>query len=261
METLHGVQPQLYADNLKCVSCNDIDLLESARFTNKYIRLVGQSPAPSKCVLLSTSTKVVRGHMKDWVLSDNGDKWSVKLDVRDLGGHLDTTMRHRASTLSGRVSGLLNVVLVVMALPLVFSGKLRILRTKFFTWCATCCIGFWHFFFFFFTSEAEDSFCILTLLDGPPGCDPGFNIVWCRFRLFRRYLAYRPGEVPRLFNLIGLVAAGGPGFGPIHLLVDSALVLGFTLGSLMVGMGTAWLALLHQLAGPYQHYKSPIWDA
>ena len=51
----------------------------------------------------------------------NGDKWSVKLDVRDLGGHLDTTKRHRASTLSGRVSGLLNGVLVVMALPLDFS--------------------------------------------------------------------------------------------------------------------------------------------
>ena len=24
--------------------------------------------------------------MKDWVLSQEGDQWSVKLDVRDLGG-------------------------------------------------------------------------------------------------------------------------------------------------------------------------------
>ena len=27
--------------------------------------------------------------MKDWVLSQEGDKWSVKFDVRDPGGHLE----------------------------------------------------------------------------------------------------------------------------------------------------------------------------
>ena len=27
--------------------------------------------------------------MKDWVLSEEGDKWSVKFDVWDLGGHLN----------------------------------------------------------------------------------------------------------------------------------------------------------------------------
>ena len=53
---------------------------------------VGQELAPNKCVLLSTSWEV-RRDMKDWVLSDSGDKWSVKFDVRDLGGHLDTTFR------------------------------------------------------------------------------------------------------------------------------------------------------------------------
>ena len=37
---------------------------------------------------MSTSA-AVRRDMKDWVVSD----WSVKLDVRDLGGHLDTTYR------------------------------------------------------------------------------------------------------------------------------------------------------------------------
>ena len=85
---------------------------------------------PSKCVLLRTS-RVVRDLMRSWVLSDSGDKWSVKLDVRDLGGHLDTSYRCRAGTLVGRVLGLLDSVLLVMALPLDFAGKLRILRTKF----------------------------------------------------------------------------------------------------------------------------------
>ena len=126
LEAFRGLQPQLYADNLKCVTSNDDDLLEAALFTNSYIRFVGQTPAPSKCVLLSTSA-VVGGLMKNWVLSDAGDKWTVKLDVRDLGSHLDTTYQRRAATLVGRVLGLLAAVLVVMALPLDFAGKLRVL--------------------------------------------------------------------------------------------------------------------------------------
>ena len=50
-----GVQPQLYADNLKCVSWDPGLLLRAARFTTGYVRLVGQEPALSKCVLKSTS--------------------------------------------------------------------------------------------------------------------------------------------------------------------------------------------------------------
>ena len=79
-----GVQPQLYADNLKCVSWNSNLLLNAARFTSGYVRLVGQEPAPSKCVLLSTSREV-RKDMKKWVLSQEEDRWSLKFDVRDLG--------------------------------------------------------------------------------------------------------------------------------------------------------------------------------
>ena len=82
------VQPHLSADNLECVSRDPDLLLSAARFTTGYVRLVGQEPAPSKCVLLSTSREV-RKDMKEWVLSREGDKWSVKFDVRDLGRHLD----------------------------------------------------------------------------------------------------------------------------------------------------------------------------
>ena len=79
-----GVQPQLYADNLKCVSHDPEVFLSAARLTTGYVRLVGQEPAPGKCVLMSTS-RVVRSSMRGWVVSDEGHQWSVKLDVRDLG--------------------------------------------------------------------------------------------------------------------------------------------------------------------------------
>ena len=36
-------------------------------------------------------------------MSRDGDKWSVHFDVRDLGGHLDTTFRGWSATLAARV--------------------------------------------------------------------------------------------------------------------------------------------------------------
>ena len=37
---------------------------------------------------------------------------------------------------------------------------------------------------------------ILNLLDGPVSVDPALHIVWVRFRMMRRYLAYCPEEEP-----------------------------------------------------------------
>ena len=90
MGELPDVSPQLNADNLKCVRSKPEQLLRAAQFTSAYVRLVGQEPAPSKCVLMSTSV-AVRREMKECVISDQGERWTVELDVRDLGGHLDTT--------------------------------------------------------------------------------------------------------------------------------------------------------------------------
>ena len=130
LQELPEVTPQLYADNLKCVRCNRGQLLRAARFTTAYVRLVGQEPAPSQCVFLSTSA-AVRKDMRNWLISDGGDRWSVKLDVRDLGGHHDATYRSWGCTLAARVREVLRVVWLVSALPLDYEGKLRILRTKF----------------------------------------------------------------------------------------------------------------------------------
>ena len=125
-----GVQPQLYADNLKCVSRDPDLLLHVAWFTTKYVRLVGQEPAPSKCVLLSTS-RVVRRDMKDWVRSQEGDKWSVKFDVRDLGGHLDTTFRGWSATLAAGVRLVISRLALVFVLPLDFHGRVRVIRSMY----------------------------------------------------------------------------------------------------------------------------------
>ena len=50
--------------------------------------------------------------------------WKVQLKVRDLGGHLDFTLRARAGTLSNRVREAASGVASVGALPLGCQVKL-----------------------------------------------------------------------------------------------------------------------------------------
>ena len=46
---------------------------------------------------------------------------------------------------------------------------------------------------------------VLSLLDGPLGPDPAFHVVWCRFRMMRRFLAYnsRVLDIARIYRLLG----------------------------------------------------------
>ena len=69
---------------------------------------------------------------------------------------------------------------------------------------------------------------VLSLLDGPTGCDPAFFcVVWFMCCLLRRYLALWPAEVGRVYRLLAMVSEGCPGHGPIPLLSTSAAEIGF----------------------------------
>ena len=195
-----GVEPQLYADNLKCTSRDLVLLLHAARFTTGYVRLVGQEPAPSKCVLLSTS-RAVRDDMRNWVLSQEGDKWSVKFDVRDLGGHLDTTFRGWSATLAARVRLVLARLVLIFAFFLDFHGRVRVVRSMFLPAAlhgveasllasgsllklrSAVCRVVWS-----RRQPLANVGAVLSMLDGPSGCDPLFCVVWLRFRLFVGFL-------------------------------------------------------------------------
>ena len=71
LDALPDVKPQLYADNLKCSAERPRALFESAWFTARYVRSVGQDVSLGKCVLLSTS-KTVRKALKLWDISGDG---------------------------------------------------------------------------------------------------------------------------------------------------------------------------------------------
>ena len=92
--------------------------------------MVGQDVSLGKCVLLSTS-KAVRRAMKLWDISGDGGFWKVQLDVRDLGGHLDYTLRACAGTLFNWVREATSGVASVASLPLGFQVKLGLVRGKY----------------------------------------------------------------------------------------------------------------------------------
>ena len=73
------------------------------------------------------------------VLSDEGHKWTVKLDVRDLGGHLDTTLRGWSSTLSLRVRLVISRLDLIFALSLDFYGRVRVVSAVFLPCEVACC--------------------------------------------------------------------------------------------------------------------------
>ena len=108
-------------------------------------------------------------------------------------------------------------MVLIFILPLDFHGKLRVMRTMFipgalhgieasFLADTSLCKIVWS-----RRQPFANTGAVLSLLDGPSGCDPAFFcVVWFRFRMLRRYLAYRPGEVRKLYRLIDSVPEGCP---------------------------------------------------
>ena len=70
--------------------------------------------------LLSTS-RAVRKSIELWDVSGDGEAWTVELDDRDLGGHLDFT---RAGILTRKVKDATHGVAAVGAVPVGFQVKL-----------------------------------------------------------------------------------------------------------------------------------------
>ena len=228
---------------LKCTSYNVDSVLAAAQYTVSYVHAVGQEASPSKCVLLSTS-KAARRRMAAWRNMNESCFWAVELDVRDLGGHLDVTLRAVAGTLRSRVHIATTQVPAVGALTLGFQRMLGMVRSKYLPGGLHGCEGA-------AVSVTALSSCrsaiahtpaLLSLLDGLWGSDPAFFIIWSRFRQLRRHLAYRPDEEARIFRLLDYASSGSPGHGPINILLQSAEELVFFwIVSRLVGFGLVFL--------------------
>ena len=136
----------------------------------------------------------------DWVMSQEGGRWSVSLDVRDLGGHLDTNFQGWSATLAAGVRLVIARLVLTLVLSLDFHGRVRVVRSMYLPSAlhgieasllaidsllklrSSICRVVWS-----RRQPLASVGAVLSLLDGPTGCDPAFCVV--RFRLFRRYLA------------------------------------------------------------------------
>ena len=186
-----------------------------------------------------------------------------------MGRHLGSKFRDWSATVATRVRLVVAKLVLVFALPLDFlseaqgsmfiPGALHGIGASFFADAglrklrAAIVRVVWS-----RRQSLANPGAVLSLLDGPSGCDPAFCVVWFRFRLLRRYLAYRPGEVSRVDKLLEHVASGCLGHGPVHLLVESAAEIGFVWSPEMVGWAREGLPVLSNLAGPIQHFWAAI---
>ena len=101
----------------------------------------------------------------------------------------------------------------------------------------------------------------LTYLTVLYGVDDAFHIIWSRFRLMRRYLAYCPDQEPRILRMLDLISRGAQGHGPVHLLLISGAELGFAWDGDEKGWVRVSLPPLRMMTGPVQHFRSAILDA
>ena len=180
----------------------------------RYVRAVGQDVSLGKCVLLGTSKSVRKGceafgHFWGWLLLEGPDgcagSWSERLDFTD---------RARAGTLSCRVKSAIAGLATVGSLPLGFQVKLGLVRGKYIP------VGL---------HAAEASLCVCIhrlvpsgqLLLGRFGLVKchwltllrflilllilRLHIIWVRFRMMCRYLAYCPDEEPRILSMLDLI--------------------------------------------------------
>ena len=188
------------------------------------------------------------------------------MDVRDLGGHLDFTLRARAGTLSKRVREATLGVASVGALPLGFQMKLGLVRGKYLpaglhvaeaSYVSSSSISAFRAAFFRAVWSSKmplaNTPAILNLLDGPVGVDPAFHIIWSRFRMMHRCLAYCPDEEPRIFRMRDFISRGAQGHGPVHLLLISAAELGSAWDGDEKGWVRVSLPPLRVMTGPVQH--------
>ena len=257
----------MYADNFKCVSGDPGVLQRAARFTTGYVRLVGQEPASSKYVLTSTSG-TVRADMRGRIVTDEGDRWSVNLDVRDLGGHLDTTFRGSA-TLDTRDRLVIARLILIFALPLDVHGRPRVIRTMFIP-------GALHGIEASFLSETglrklRSALFWLYCLAGSllPILVQYLVSMMVRQVAIRLFALFGSGFVCFVGNLVWMfirctgdnATDGCPGHGPMHLLVESAPEIGFPWDSHVLWWERPGLLFLTNIAGLNQHFRAAVFEA
>ena len=172
--------------------------------------------------------------------------------------------RRPHATLAARVHLVIARLVLIFALPLDFHGRVRVVRSMYLLGAlheietsllasdslrklrSSICRVVWS-----RRQLMANVGAVLSLLDGLTGCDPAFCVVWFRFRLLCRYLAFWPSHVPGVYRLLEMVGEGCPGHGLLHLLSASAAEIGFRWNPDALAWARPGFASACNLAGCY----------
>ena len=148
-----------------------------------------------------------------------------------------------SSTFAARVRLVLSRLVLIFALPLDFHGRVRIVRSMYLpaalhgieaSLLALDSLLKLRSLVWSGRQPLASVGAVLSLLDGPAGCDPAFCVVWFRFSLyFRRYSgSCGPAQVGRAYRLLEMAGEGCPGHCPVPIFSLPVLLrLGFEVGS------------------------------
>ena len=183
---------------------------------------------------------------------------------------MDTTFRGGSFTLAAGVRLVISRLVLIFALPLDFHGRVRVVRSMCLpaalhrieaSWLASDSLRkLWSSIHRVVWSRRQllaGVGAVLSLLDGPTGCDPAFCVIWFRFRLLRRYLALWPMEVGRVYRLLEMVSGGWSwswSYPP-------SAEIDFRWDPLALAWSLPGIPLHSNLAGPVQHFKAALLDA
>ena len=82
--------------------------------------------------MLLNTCNATRRRMKYWAISSGDKSWAVRLDIRDLGGHVDVTRPARAGAHANRVTKATSQAHLFSALPVGFPMLSGCTRSKVF---------------------------------------------------------------------------------------------------------------------------------
>ena len=130
-----NVQPRVLADDVMLCATGEWHLenyTQGFTATLQYIEDIGARTAPEKSFSFSTQ-EGARRWLKTFVWPIIKQRVNVVHHIRDLGAHLNTTMRNAATTSTTRITEAIAIIKRVRFLPHTYDVKAKIIRVKAFT--------------------------------------------------------------------------------------------------------------------------------
>ena len=241
-----GLLAYLLADDLKLADSapDGTDKFEEGfRFTLRFFLTMGSRISPSKSGI-AASSKALRSYFKGHLWPELRQSIPIKLHIRDLGYHWETTDVHCSGTLNARIADATLSARRIGNLQKDLMGRVRLLRGKtlpkayygvegsragkrasdcLMAAMADAVVGKHY-------RNRSPDLVLMFCSDIP--LHPLYHVAWLRLSMLRRQLVLWDDRGPDIIHDFDALASGEPGAsrnpGPLALVVESLRALGAT---------------------------------